>query len=284
MPETNNKVNDNSNQGISFKYILSVLKKRFVLILAVIFLFTAGGLVLSYMQKPTYTAREQINIKAKYQNIDGSGQNKESTNVNFSIMLRYIDSLIDFCDEGVVVDRANYYYIEYLNLKDTQQNLDVDTYVAKLRNCVLQDNYYPHVSEEKHINGKNIKISVPLANDQENLFTFFFYYTDTNKTDAYEKTKIYTYAYEKELASEANVQGVTIPKYFGNIEIKVKDLGSLGVSSNTSRKKVVLISVIVGIVASLLVVYIVTKADKTIKNKDELESIIDAPVLSCLTK
>lgn len=285
MLENTNKVIEDSNKGTSFKNILLVLKKRFVLILAIIFLFTAGGLVLSLMQKPTYTAREQINLTAEYQYINNKGEIQTSNNRDFAIMLRYIDSFIDFCDEGVVVDRANYYYIEYLNLKDKQPNLDVETYVEKLRAGALQDNYAPHVSKESHISKKNIKIVVPINDvDKESLFVFNFYYTDSNKTDAYEKTKIYCYAYEKELESETTAQGLTIPKYFGSFKVEVEDLGTKAITSNNSRKKVVLTAVIVGVVASLLVVYIITKSDKTIKNKDELERIIDAPVLACLTK
>lgn len=284
MPENNNKVIDSSSKGISLKNILLVLKKRFVLILAIIFLFTAGGLVLSLMQKPTYTAREQINLTAEYQFINNKGELQTSDNRDFSIMLRYIDSFIDFCDEGVVVDRANYYYVEYLNLKNKQSDLDVKTYVEKLRSGAIQDNYYPQASKESHISNKNIKIVVPINIEEESLFVFDFYYTDSSKVDAYEKTKIYCYAYEKELASEDNAQGLTIPNYFGSFKVTVKDLGTKAVSSNSSKKKTVLSAAIVGVVVSLLVVYIVTKADKTIKTKDELERIVDAPVLSCLTK
>ena len=285
MPENNNKVIDSSSKGISLKNILLVLKKRFVLILAIIFLFTAGGLVFSLMQKPTYTARELIKLTAEYQFINGKGEVQTSDNRDFSIMLRYIDSFIDFCDEGVVVDRANYYYVEYLNLKNKQSDLDVETYVEKLRSGAIQDNYYPHVSKDAHISNKNIKIAVPINNvDEEDLFVFNFYYTDVNKTDAYEKTKIYCYAYEKELASEDNAQGLTIPNYFGSFKVTVKDLGTKAVSSNSSKKKTVISAAIVGVVVSLLVVYIITKADKTIKSKEDLEHIVDAPVLSCLTK
>lgn len=95
--------------GIFIRDALFVLKRNIVLFLTVIILFTAGGYVYARVKKTDYTASVKVSF------LDETNPQASTTGVNN--MRAYIDTAIDFCDEGVVLDRANWYYKDCLDEK-----------------------------------------------------------------------------------------------------------------------------------------------------------------------
>ena len=98
--------NENVVSVESVKRLLRVFKRNILLIIATIIAVTAIGAVYSYRRPYVYSACEMAVFKGKY---------SDSVVLNdYTITNYYIDTFIDFCDEQCVVDRANYYYAEYL--------------------------------------------------------------------------------------------------------------------------------------------------------------------------
>jgi uncharacterized protein involved in exopolysaccharide biosynthesis len=85
-------------------------KRYIVLMLAIVVAALAVGFIYANTVKPDYTATEKVAYKAQ-------NELQSTTQNNINAMNAFIGTIVDFCDEGVVVDRANYYYSRYLNAK-----------------------------------------------------------------------------------------------------------------------------------------------------------------------
>ena len=111
--------NENIVSVESVKRLLRVFKRNIWFIIATIIAVTAIGAVYSYRRPYVYSACEMAVFKGKY---------SDSVVLNdYTITNYYIDTFIDFCDEQCVVDRANYYYAEYLK----SGSGDVSEYVKR---------------------------------------------------------------------------------------------------------------------------------------------------------
>ena len=97
-------------QKNGFQEILYVLKKNILLILIVTIVVTAIGGVFATLRKPDYVAEEQVLY---------SMGDRSDVPSDINTMNAYKETIMDFCDTGVVVDRANYYF--YLYAKDGYQ-------------------------------------------------------------------------------------------------------------------------------------------------------------------
>ena len=109
------------------------LKKSIILVLAIVLLALGVGLVYAKVRKPEYIAEEQVMFSM------GDGT-YITTEIN--AMYAYRDTVMDFCDNGVVIDRANFYYDYYKKVSaDTDYSLEefikeVSFTEAMLKNCV----------------------------------------------------------------------------------------------------------------------------------------------------
>ncbi len=255
------------NSGAFIRNALFAIKRNVLLILAVIILFTAGGIIYSSTVKPEYTA----SVKVRYIVDDNTGSTVEDINA----MRAYIDTVVDFVDEGVVIDRANYYYTKWSN----DQKTDFDIEDVELNYASTYDRKETNEKIE-WIEIKKNKISV-VTSTADNYTRFFFSirYTDPNKEAAIEKAQILALAFKNELQSKTD-SGEFV--YFNKLEIDVEGKGIEYVSSNVSKGKIIFTAILLGVAAAAVVVYIKTVLDNTVKSKEELEEITETKLLSML--
>lgn len=244
--------------------ILFILKRNIVMILAVIFIFAVGGVGFSFIKEPSYTASYRAIFQAQ------TSENSSIT-TNINAMRAYIDTAIDFCDEGVVVDRANYYYENWKDEKNSGTYFS--DYLASLK---ISDNY----SEEfytptANYNMANISV-VPVEEDGATQFVFSIKYTDNDVDVAKEKAGLLTYAFQQEINQKEGETG----KYFGELKLVIQDRGFEGAISNVSKVKIVLIAIILGAFAAVVVLYVKVLLDNTFKSRDELEDVTGLPVFA----
>ena len=267
----NDRLNDNSAEKlVSVGDVLFILKQNIVLMLAIFILVFSCGVVYSYAKDPDYSAKEQVVYTAK--------NNIESTTTNnINAMRAYVDTVMDFCDEGVVLDRANYYYAEYKNNISSYKS--VDDYIENLK---INDSYTGQGVKQKSFSASNIDIIS--SGEEETGFVFYVTYTDENQDSAKEKVKILVCAYDREVKAVSSFSGETEIKYFDDISISIKDLGTVSVAPSVSKLKIMIIFTALGVVLAIIVVYIKNLFDNTVKNKEELERISGVSVISSIER
>ncbi len=270
--EKRNRKNDN--------FILSIwyaLKRCMAIFIAIVILGTAGGLVYGFVKKPDYTAKEQIVFTAK-------ALENGNPVINVNIMRAYANTIIDFCDEGVVLDRANFYYVTYKSrvedpnkgYLDQKGKYSVDDFIDDIE--TVEDPKVV-VGTEKHIIKENVYVSATVETDEQDVYAFSLGYTDSNQEEAKIKTKILVLAFMREIQPAPNTTGV---KYFEGINITITKLskGELTATSNVSKVATTIKGFILGLVVAIIVTYVVNVTDVTIKDKDDLEEITGADVLA----
>ena len=273
--EKNNRVGDNI-----FKNIWFAFKRNIFLILAIIVFCTALGGVYTMMQKPQYRATEKVICKTA-NDIDNGPSSDLTTAIN------YIKTIIDFADEGVVIDRANWYYNNYCEKKGTiQANIAIDSvdkfieYMSISGNDTYQSSNLPgsELEVEQEIVRSNLVVNTKTTAEGDVALAFSISYIDEDKEDAKEKARIYVYAFQREISAE---NGVQEGKYFDGIKsIDIVKLGSIGTVSTVSKTKNVVFAFGVGLAIAIAVVYIISITDSSVKSKEELEFISGVGVLS----
>lgn len=262
----------------AMRNILHTAKKNLFLILAVVLLVTALGGVYSYLVKPVYTATQKLVYV-------GENDNSDSVVNDYNTMNIFVGTIIDFCDEEVVIDRANAYYINYENekAKPGNENYSVEDFIDQLKAEAID----PDLSierEDKEIVKRNISV-VSEIEDKENLkYIFTIKYSDPNKQAAQDKVKILVYAINKESndTEKITIGNVTYTqnKYFEGLTSHITDLGTEGVTSSVSKPRIIIVSFVLGVMLAALVVYVKYMLDNGIKTKEDLEKITGAPVFA----
>ncbi len=249
--------------------ILFIVKSNLLLMIIITVLCTCVGLGYSILQKPDYTASEKVIYKA--QNTVDEGNNIIN---NINAMNAFVSTIVDFVDEGVVIDRANEYYKNYLNSKQSDAELTVEEYIQSLK---VSDSYTGrYLGDKYYIFASNISVSYTAkANDMK--FSFSVKYTDKDKVAAVEKLKILVYA--------TDVESRAIDKdgnnaYFDGITNELVDFDTESVASSMSKKTVVLVAFLVGIVLACVVTYVRFVMDRTVTTKDELQELTGGDVLA----
>lgn len=250
--------------------ILFALKRNIIIVLITIFVGACCGLGGAYLKKPNYVAAENVIYKAE-QSAGGGGY---AADIN--IMRAYFNTIIDFCDEGVVTDRANYYYVNYLNAKAKDYELTINEFLED-ESQKQNDDYSSNTSVNKsYILKEKITTSVDVSSADSEQFSFVIKYTDENREDANIKAKIVVFAMQKELDSDKD--------YFKAIDNEIISLGSLGITSDVSKTKAVVIGALAGAVLAAVIVYIKVIFDKTITSKEMLEELTGTTVLAVVEK
>lgn len=264
-------------KGITLSSLLYALKRNIWLILLVTIFAVAAGYVYVSVKKPDYTATEKVAYKAE-NTLQSTTQN------NINAMNAFIGTIVDFCDEGVVVDRANFYYNAYLNEKRSEgDGYTVQDFIDGIR---AKDIYDGSVVSEQAILASKIGVKSEAAETDASKFFFYVSYTDGDAKAAVDKVKILVLAFDLESRETVIVDNKEQGKYFAGIISEIVDLDTVegGAVSNLSKSKVVLLAAVIGVVAGVLLVYVKESRDKTVKDKEDLEEIVGADVFSYIYK
>lgn len=255
--------------------IIRAVRKFWILIIAVVVAAVAVGGVIAVTKTPKYTVYETVVYKA--QNI-----HSDSTVNNINAMNAFLGTIVDFCDEEVVVDRANYYYAMYLNEKaKAGENYTVDDYVE----TVKQNDTYKYEEINKHrIFASNIEVVSSEADEDGTKFSFVINYTDLSKDAAKDKVKILILAADMESKETVVVDNVSQNKYFAGINSEFLDYGTGSITSDVSIPKILIISFVIGLIAAFVVVYLLNMLDNTVKTKGELQEITGVDTLAFISE
>lgn len=257
--------NNTEKGGIRLSQIVKIIKRNVIIIALVIVLALGAGYGYTKMQKPTYTASEGMFFKA-------TNLNYPTVAYNVNAMKAYIDTVLDFCDEGVVLDRAESYYINYVNTKNSREQAG-ETYTLKqfFNDNELNDVYVEQENRVRtHYQKSSIKVYAEETEELETSFYFTISYTDGTYDEAADKAKILSYAINKESVKKI---GEDEYKYFDGIKIDITNAGTIGVSNNLSKTKTIILFGLIGVAAAALVVYLRQVLDNTVKNTEDLEEI-----------
>lgn len=257
--------NNTEKRGIRFGQILKVLKRNIVLMILVVILALGAGYGYTRVQKPNYTASEGMFFKAT--NIQNP-----IVSYNVNAMRAYIDTVLDFCDEGVVLDRAEWYYVDYMNRKSDRAQAGED-YTLKqfLSDNELSDSYVVDGNTaRKHYSKSAIRVSAEKTEELETSFYFTISYTDGTYQEAADKAKILSYAFDKESAKKVSGDQFM---YFDGIEVEMTNAGTIGVSSNSNKTRTIMLFGIIGVALALLIVYLKSLLDNTVKSSEDIEEI-----------
>ncbi len=264
--------------GISLSAILHTLLRNIWLIILITVIAIGVGVVSIFTAEPNYTSTVQVAYKAE-------NNLKPTTQNNINAMNAFVETIVDFCDEGVVLDRANFYYNGYL-MEKAKENGDynIEDYIEEIRS---NDTYKAEFAgnQDQAINQSSISTKYDIGDDNNVKFSFSMSYTDKDKQASYDKIKILVFAFNSECSETIIVDNKEQGKYFQGITSEIIDLGDFGEPvSDFSVVKTLLLSAIIGIILSCVVIYIIVISDRSIKSKEELEQITGVDMLSYLVK
>lgn len=277
MDEQKN-VNKHSNL---IRDILFVIKRNIILALAVIILVSGIGVGYSYMRKPNYIASNRVSFS-----IDGGNDTASINEIR-----QYVDTVIDFCDEGVVLDRANAYYSFYVDGKSKGEYKNINEFYNTFEqvdtNNTESNQIFKNYDRASTLKDENFLVvsavsTETIKNKDATNWVFKVKYTDKNQQDAIEKIHILILAYKHEIIDGGDENGQQKP-YF-SIKVKISNLGLDGVSQDVSKGKIIIIAVIIGVVLSLLVVYLKNLLDNTVRDKEDLERLTGVAVLGYISE
>lgn len=248
---------------LSLRKILYVLKKRILLIVLVTCLVTLAGFGYTYLKKPTYTATQEVNYIAY--NESGNDMQK-----NINAMRAYVDTVVDFCDEGIVLETANDIYSDFLKSEKS-----VDEYVDGFD----RENYESLEKSSTRFFEKSLITASAKGNiaDDSSSFVFKLSVKAPTVEMARQKSRILVLAIALE-AEEA----------FGGVQTVIDDTvdraSDIPCASNVSKKRITLIAFVIGFALSLLAVYVTEILDRTVQDKDEFEKITDTNLIAYIEK
>ena len=268
------KLIEENGGGISLRNLLFVIKNNLIMIIFIIVFSTGCGYGFSYFVKPVYTASESVVYMAGE---DEGGKGSTATYVN--VMSAYFDTVVDFCKTGVVVDRANFYYVNYLNSQTVEPDLDINIYTTRVKR--IEDPY--SINKEpiktKEVIKSNISTKVEMKEDDVEQFAFTISYKDANRKEAVEKLKCIILAFDLEIKS-TGLDGQN--KYFNGVKNNIISLGGNRVDSSVSQTKYALIGGFMGVILAAGVLYLTKVLDKTIRDKAIFEELTGSTVIAVI--
>nr|MBO4517399.1 hypothetical protein [Clostridia bacterium] len=281
--------NGEKKGGISLAEILHVLRSHILLILIITLLFAAGGFLYARNKKPVYTASVPVLFSVQ---VSADGEFDRVSSVNY--MRKYMNTAAGICEKGIVLDRANvYYYFYQERYKKNGKTIDeFMTDIKSVYNQSVKENREEipgfEVNEtllnkyrNKWFNQNNIVVGYTASeSDEELVIKFSLSVKDANATVAREMAYIYTIASDFSLNYVLNFSDAsTVITTAGLINL-VRDSRGIGVSSNASTKKPIIIAAVLGLVISLAVIYVIYVIDNTVKSKEQLEALSGANVIA----
>ncbi len=249
--ESQNNINASKVAPNLLWRFLSLLKRYWFVILAAVILFSVAGVVYVQYKKPVYTATERAMVIARIS--EGNANNFNATQI-------YLPTIKDMGKQGVVIDRANFYYQKYLESAFSAIG-DIEGFIKEIDTIS-----YTSAGEQKYFSSGNINISYTVDTDSTWINVA---YSDEDKSVVIAKSKILTEALDQEL----KVRNLENDDKYTFISISVESWGNTGVYSNVGYKKTITLCVIFGLIAGVAVAYIFSMFDRTLKTEEELESI-----------
>lgn len=250
-------------------YFMYAVRRYLVLMLAIIIVCISAGTVFSLVREPNYTANARVVVSATSLK---QGAWSDDTNLTQN----YIDTVIDFCNSGVVIDRANYYYLKWDYEKNGNYEASLDEF---LKNPPMYNTNPENTDIEYSINPANVK-TASVTYDNATGIVFDVSYTDKTEIDAQEKVNILICAFAQEVKLEDS-QG---EKVYFNFNVDLKNGGIESIDKDMSTISILMISTILGILLAALVLYVLILLDNSIRSKEELEAIVGASMLACIQK
>ena len=271
MEKNLNKMsNENQEQEVlSLRKILYVLKKRILLIILVTAIATLCGIGYLQIKKPTYTATQNVNYWATSSDSDIKEQSATEKQNNINAMRAYVDTVVDFCDEGIVLERADSIYADFLKSEKS-----VDDYVLEFREN-------PREVEKSGVRyfSKGAITASTKANAVSDGSTFMFKLSVNASSLEVARAKSRILVLAISLEAENAFGGVTTV-----IEETVTRSSDIPCSSSASKKRTLIVFFVIGLALSLFAVYISEVLDRTIQDKDEFEKITDTNVIAYIEK
>lgn len=125
---------------------------------------------------------------------------------------------------------------------------------------------------------KHIQSSLVSTSVGEGAYLNFFTisYKDGNSQGARDKLAILDFA----IGVEINSGFSDGEEYFNGIKIAINPSTDPSIASDTSNRRIIIISALIGIAAATIVVYLKQILDDTLKQKDDLERITGKPVVA----
>lgn len=286
--------------GDILRRIYTALKRNIIVFIATILVAVAIGGVFAYTRTPVYTAQNKLHYGIV------PPENDDSFNYSANqYTARYYNSMITFCTQSKVADRADYYFTYYVLEKDIEPTLTKEEFFAKIERAeALTDadritnptEYaelikYKFTKEKlqqyteqapKNIKAENIS-SVGFGTKEDPNYTIAVSYSDTNKVVAEYKVAFVIEAIKLEFNYGIDELGNPV-KYFGDFTINVIDYGANAATKiNMSTKQIILISGVLGLALACLFIYIITASNHTITEKEEIERITGVNILSYIS-
>lgn len=252
-----------------FQILAIVIRRYFILLLAVILVFVVSGIFYARSKKQYYEAKEPISYKVDVKTSPGNALN------NYKTMSVYIDTVVEFCKQGVVLDRAEYYYDRYLYLGQSSDEKFED-FIDSIESGVVKYDASVHVKESRqhYGNGTTVNTQKIVHNDNTE-FTFYLIVRGDSVEEIKDKVRILALAADDEV-SESDI--------FINLETSLVELVSsrndIEIIKSTEKEQIIIISCVLGVIVALILVFVLNSLDKTVKHKEELEEISKVPVLS----
>lgn len=244
--------------GVSLAQLVAVFKKWMWLIVVITLFMGAVGFGYSKVKKPVYTAKQVINYIAR---VNGD---EDNTSANINAMRRYVYTVVDFCDEGVVLDCADKIYSDYLS-----SGLTIDDYISSFNGTAGLEE-----SAVKYFNKSDITAK-ELANFDEEIPSFVITLSIKSSSLTASQVKLRVLALAISVEAKEAFGGVTT--YLTETVDKTADIQ---VTKNTSTKKLIMVFLILGIMISLFVVYLIFILDRTVKDKDTFEEITGSNLIA----
>ena len=285
MENENLQQTNHANNARSIRDILFILRKNIALMLAVFFIILGVGAVYTLAVNEGYTAQELVILDIKNKVMDGTQEEvSDLTRPNVNTIAKWRHTIFDFCDSGVVLDRANYYYSEYKKSLEAGYVKDVDVFVKNISSLIADSKVEKYNLQASPVAYSASKIEITGVKEDEidGFGTFLVNYVDDNEIDARDKVRILVLAFSEEVQVQEEVDGKLESKYFGGMQVYIN---TYGVHDTFSNKKVlanVIVTVLLGAVLAFVSVYLKTVLDNTIKAKEDLEKITGAFVLSAI--
>ncbi len=303
---------ETTEKTVSIHDIFRVLKANIFVIIIITLITTFAGSIFALTKKPTYTATQNINYMAlagKQDNgkpmINENGNLVTNIKVSISAMRAYVDTVVDFCDEGVVLDKANELYAVYTEY--AKQGKAVDDFISMFKNIDTEYNLSEHEDGlEKYI---NYRINLPndtLGDEIASLYIPDNFPKVFDAEDITAKTNRNKYDESSSFVFSLSIKGETpnvvkeklrilalalkIKSYeaFGGVTTLINETISgssqIKVSSDFSVVKTIIIFAIAGFALSLLAVYLITVMKNTVTSREELERLTNTNVLTCVEK
>ncbi len=280
-----NSRNAEKTGGISLVDILYVLRAHIVLIVIITLLFAAGGFLYAKNKKPVYTASVPVQFNVQINAVDEYGNPIVDQVSSTNYLFAYLDTAVDVCKSGDVLDRANIYYHFYLESGKTIDEFITEINAAYTKTVKEEREEIPgyEVSEDlmetyrdKWIKSGKVGTTYSSSkNSADTVIYFRLWVKDANPTYAKEMARIYALAADVSLNRVLNFGKTTA----GLFDLAGQSSG-VSVSTNAATKKTVVIAFVLGLVVSLAVVYIIYLIDNTVKSKEQLETLSGANVIA----